>query len=253
MPVYFIHSKQIDHGKIAVEGRLAHHLRDVLRSQEGETLLLVDEQPRRYTARLSKSRPSELIFDVVKEENPPPFPLPTLHLGIGLLKGEKLEWVLQKATELGVARITPLLTERVVVRPKADRLSHQQERWMKIITEAAQQSGRWTIPTLDLPTELLAFIARTAGDGLKLVFWEGAPSQSPRRPIAEALASEPREGVLLIGPEGGLEKAEVDAACAMGYQALSLGPRILRAETAALAALSIVQYEIEGRSQDGGG
>ncbi len=100
---------------------------------------------------------------------------------------------------------------------------------------------------LDPPTELLAFLTKTAGYGLKLIFWEGAPSQSPRGRIAEAIASSPREGVVLIGPEGGLEKAEVDAACAMGYQALSLGARILRAETAALSALSIVQYEIEGR------
>lgn len=247
MPVYFIHSKQVDHGKITVQDRLAHHLRDVLRSQEGETLLLVDEQPKRYTARLIEAHPARLTLEVLHEENPPPFPLPALHLGIGLLKGEKIEWVLQKATELGVARMTPLLTERAVVRPKADRLSHQQERWMKIITEAAQQSGRWSIPMLDPPTELLAFLTKTAGYGLKLIFWEGASPQSPRGRIAEAIASSPREGVVLIGPEGGWEKAEVDAACAMGYQALSLGARILRAETAALSALSIVQYEIEGR------
>lgn len=253
MPVYFINSAQIDHGKIIVQDRLAHHLRDVLRSQEGETLLLVDEQPKRYTARLIESHPTRLTLEVLQEESPPSFPLPALHLGIGLLKGEKLEWVLQKATELGVARITPLVTERAVVRPKSDRLSHQQERWAKIITEAAQQSGRWTIPVLEPPAELLAFLARTAGCGMKLIFWEGMPARSPRRRIAEALASDPREGVLLIGPEGGFEKAEVDAAGAMGYQALSLGARVLRAETAALAALSIVQYEIEGRSDDGGG
>ncbi len=208
---------------------------------------MVDEQPKRYTARLVESRPARLTLEVLQEEIPPRFPLPTLHLGIGLLKGEKIEWILQKATELGVARITPLITERAVIRPKADRLAHQHERWNKIVTEAAQQSARWTLPVLDQPTELLAFLTRTAGYGLKLIFWEGMPAQSPRRRIAAAIASDPREGVLLIGPEGGWEKAEVDAAGAMGYQALSLGTRILRAETAALAALAVVQYEIEGR------
>lgn len=248
MPVYFIRSTQVDRGRIVIQDRLAHHLRDVLRSQEGETLLLVDERPKRYTARLIESDRSQLILEVLQEESPPPFPLPTLHLGVGLLKGEKFEWVLQKATELGAARITPLVTERAVIRPKPDRVAHQQERWNKIVMEAAQQSGRWIIPILDQPVELLAFLTRTAGYGLKLIFWEGIPSQSPRRQIAEAIASAPREGVLLVGPEGGWEKAEVDAARAMGYQALSLGPRILRAETAALAALSVVQYEIEGRS-----
>ena len=247
MPVYFIRSAQVDQGKIIIQDRLAHHLRDVLRSQEGETLHLVDERPKRYTARLIESAPTRLMLEVLAEEDPPPFPLPTLHLGIGLLKGEKFDWVLQKATELGAARITPLVTERAVIRPKADRAAHQLERWNKIATEAAQQSGRWTIPVVDPATELLAFLARTTGYGLKLIFWEGVPAQSPRRQIAAAIAPAPREGVLLIGPEGGWEKAEVDSACAMGYQALSLGRRILRAETAALAALAVVQYEIEGR------
>ncbi len=247
MPVYFIHSKQVDRGKIIVEDRLAHHLRDVLRSQEGETLFLVDEQSKRYTARLIESQPSKLILAVLQEESAPPSPLPTLHLGIGLLKGEKFEWILQKATELGAARITPLITERAVIRPKADRVAHQHERWNKIVTEAAQQSARWTIPILDHPIEFLAFLTRTAEYDLKLLFWEGAPPQSPRRQIAEAIAFTPRQGALLIGPEGGWEKTEVDAARVMGYQVLSMGSRILRAETAALAALTIVQYEIDGR------
>ncbi|TAK00987.1 MAG: 16S rRNA (uracil(1498)-N(3))-methyltransferase [Candidatus Manganitrophaceae bacterium] len=247
MPVYFIHSKQVDRGKIILRDRLAHHLRDVLRLQKGETLLLVDERPKRYTARLVESQPAQLTLEVLQEESPPSFPLPALHLGIGLLKGEKFEWVLQKATELGTARITPLVTERAVIRPKADRVAHQQERWNKIVLEAAQQSGRWTLPILDPPAELLAFLTRTSGYGVKLIFWEGIPSESPRHEIVKAIASAPPQGAVLIGPEGGWEKTEVDAARAMGYQALSLGPRILRAETAAVAALAVVQYEIEGR------
>ncbi|MBI3804878.1 MAG: 16S rRNA (uracil(1498)-N(3))-methyltransferase [Nitrospirae bacterium] len=247
MPIYFIRSAQVDQGHIIIRDQLTHHLRDVLRVEEGEILSLVDEQPKRYAARLIESSRSQLVLEIVREESPPPPLLPALHLGVGLLKGEKMEWVIQKATELGVARLTPLMTERAVVRPKSDRIAHQQERWLKIVTEAAQQSGRWTVPKLDPPMAFKDFLAESRGNGLKFFFWEGAPPTSPQAEIASALKAFPKEGTLLIGPEGGWEKKEVDAAAEAGYRLLSLGSRVLRAETAVLAALAIVQYEIESR------
>jgi 16S rRNA (uracil1498-N3)-methyltransferase len=143
----------------------------------------------------------------------------------------------------------------VVAKPKLDRLSHQHDRWSKIITEAAQQSGRWERPQLDPPAALEMFLAET-DPGFKLIFYEAALAGSLRRKLKETLKPFPSlfQGTLLIGPEGGWEKSEVDQAVEKGYSVLSLGEKTLRAETAALAALSIVQYEIEGREgekQDG--
>lgn len=246
MPVYFIRSEQVHQGKIEIDGDLAHHLRDVLRCREGETLLLVDKQPRRYQAKIIERPPARLIFEILKEETPPRNRPPALRLGLGLLKGEKMEWVFQKATELGAMRISPLQTARTTVAPKAERTERQRERWMKIALEAAQQSGRWEAPQVDPPSDFKTFLAESAPYDFKLIFWEGA-APAPLRPrLREALHSPAAQGALLIGPEGGLEKSEVDAAVEKGYDLLSLGPRILRAETAVIAALSIIQYELEG-------
>jgi 16S rRNA (uracil1498-N3)-methyltransferase len=256
MPIYFISSEQVDHQKIEIDRELAHHLQDVLRVKVGETLLLVDEQPKRYHARVIESLPGRLLLRIEGEERSVQ-KRAMVRLGIGLLKGEKMDWVLQKATELGAAVISPLVTRRVIAKPKSDRLSHQHDRWSKILTEAAQQSGRWEIPRLDPPGDLESFLAGT-NPGFKLIFYEAAPTDRLQRKIKEAIdpfsSLSPVQGTLLIGPEGGWEKSEVDQAIEKGYSLLSLGERTLRAETAALAALSIVQYEIEGREgekQDG--
>jgi 16S rRNA (uracil1498-N3)-methyltransferase len=249
MPVYFISSGQIDQKKVEIHhGPLAHHLQDVLRVKVGETLLLVDEQPRRYRAKVIDASPGRLLLHIEGEE-PPARSRAMIRLGIGLLKGEKMDWVLQKTTELGVGSISPLITRRVVAKPKSDRFAHQHERWKKIVTEAAQQSGRWEIPAVDLPTDLEDFLEE-ATPGFKFIFYEAAPAaplQKKLKPALEAcLPDSFFQGTVLIGPEGGWEKSEVDLAIQKGYSALSLGERTLRAETAALAALSIIQYEIEG-------
>ena len=254
MPVYFISSAQIDQKKIEIDRHLAHHLQNVLRVKVGETLLLVDEQPKRYQAKVIESSPGRLLLTIEGEESSIGN-RSMVRLGIGMLKGEKMDWLLQKATELGVAVISPLITARVVVKPKSDRLSHQNDRWIKIITEAAQQSGRWEIPQLDPPAVLETFLGGT-NPGFKFIFYEGAPAGPLQKKMKEVIDTLPSlfQGTLLIGPEGGWEKSEVDQAIEKGYSVLSLGERTLRAETAALAALSIMQYEIQGREgekQDG--
>ncbi|HLG21358.1 MAG TPA: RsmE family RNA methyltransferase [Candidatus Manganitrophaceae bacterium] len=251
MPVYFIRSEQIDRGKIVIGGDLAHHLRDVLRLREGETLFLVDEIPKRYFAKMVGRDSGRLLLEILREENAPAERLPKLRLGVGLLKGEKMEWIFQKATELGVSRISPLGSKRSEVRPKAERFDRQRGRWMKIATEAAQQSGRWDIPQIDPPSDLHAFVGETASYGFKLIFWEKAPVL-PLRPLLEpALRTSRSHGALLIGPEGGWETSEVEEAARQGYLPVSLGPRTLRAETACLAALSILQYELENSRKEG--
>ncbi len=266
MPVYFISSGQIDQKKIEIGHDLAHHLQNVLRVKIGETLLFVDEQPKRYHAKVIESLPGRLVLEIEREEEAVRSG-PMIRLGIALLKGEKMDWVFQKATELGVASIVPLLTKRVIARPKPDRFPHQRERWTKIIREAAQQSGRWDVPRIDLPSDLTPFLS-DAAPGFKFIFYEAAPAGPLREKMKKTLDSfsahslsdrvgrpskHGLEGTVLIGPEGGWDQSEVDLAVQKGYTVLSLGERTLRAETAALAALAIVQYEIEGsvERQDG--
>ncbi|MFQ5579797.1 MAG: 16S rRNA (uracil(1498)-N(3))-methyltransferase [Nitrospiria bacterium] len=247
MPVYFIHSEQIKDKRVEVGDHLAHHLRNVLRLREGESLFLVDERPRRYLCRVTLSSSSRFVLTIQKEEDPPEENRHTMRLGIGILKGEKMDWVIQKATELGVSRISPLVTQRVIARPRPGRTDHQQRRWEKIATEAAQQSGRWEIPDLDLPVSLRDFMMETSGEPFNFMFMQERFQKKFFRPFDGSLPpSSPHiHATLLIGPEGGWTPSEQDEGIRQGYTSLSLGPRTLRAETAALAALAIVQYEIE--------
>jgi len=252
MPVYFIRSDQIDDKQVTLEMGLVHHLRDVLRLKVGESLTLVDEQPKRYLCRVSASYPDPLQLEIESEVLPPVRQLGKLHLAVGMLKGEKMDWVVQKATELGVARLTPLITERTVVRVRPERLAHQQSRWLKIITEASQQSCRWSLPQIDAPIDLKDFLLESisglSSECFRLIFSERTPPESSGDKIRLKIVQSPAAGILLIGPEGGWEPGEIKKACNAGFFPVSLGEQILRAETAALAALSIVQYEVRNGS-----
>ncbi len=251
MPVYFIRSDQIDDKKVSLGPDLEHHLRDVLRLKPGESLTLVDEHPRRYLTRVIAAYPDPLQLEIESEVPAPGPVLGKVHLAFGMLKGEKMDWVMQKATELGVSRLTPLLTERTVVRVRPERLPHQQSRWLKIITEASQQSCRWSLPQIDPPIDLPTFLAQTVSDSenahsesFRFIFSERTPTEPCGDTIRLEIAQSPEAGIILIGPEGGWEPTEVSEAFKAGFLPVSLGEQILRAETAALAALAIVQYEM---------
>lgn len=155
-----------------------------------------------------------------------------------LARGEKMDWVLQKATELGVARIVPVATERSVVQLDGERAGKRLAHWQGVVASACEQCGRSLLPEVLAPQALEA-AAASAPPGLRLVL-----SPDASLPLAAALAArpEPGDGVsLLIGPEGGLTAAEIAKALRAGFVAVTLGPRVLRTETAAIAALGILQ------------
>jgi 16S rRNA (uracil1498-N3)-methyltransferase len=170
-------------------------------------------------------------------------------LGQALIKGDKMDWVIQKATELGVATVVPIYSRHSVIKPNPQRLDHQRTRWHRIARDAAQQSERWNIPTIADPMDLAETCRRYAAAPLKGILTERSSNPSL------ATLSLPRDCqhpiVLLIGPEGGWAANEQSLAQEQGFLPLSLGPRILRAETAAIAALSILQSRLdEQRKKD---
>ncbi|HUS14722.1 MAG TPA: RsmE family RNA methyltransferase, partial [Chloroflexia bacterium] len=155
-----------------------------------------------------------------------------------LLKGEKFGWVLQKATELGVAAIVPVVSARTVV--SGAEAGGKPERWARIVREAAEQSRRGRCPAVAAPLPWPAAVARAVAESeLVLVPWEEAPPEARLGPLLERALLAARVSVL-VGPEGGLTAAEVAAATAAGAVVVSLGPRILRAETASLALLALL-------------
>ena len=210
----------------------AHYIGRVLRLAPGAAVQLFDGSGREYLGELAevgkKSVSVELreVFDGLAES-----PL-RIHLGQGLSRGERMDWAIQKATELGVAEITPLVSERCEVRLKDERADKRLAHWRQIAISACEQCGRSVLPVIHAPLGLDDWQRQVQAE-LKLVL----------HPVAEPLASHARPSSLafLIGPEGGLSEAEVEQAKSHGFHAARLGPRVLRTETAPVVALSVAQ------------
>lgn len=155
------------------------------------------------------------------------------HLAIGISRGERFDFVLQKATELGITEITPLFTERTEVKLKGDRLEKKAEHWQQILISACEQCQRNTLPILNPATSYANFLGQSPA-GLKLVLHHRSDKSLNQH-------STPEQVTLMIGPEGGLSEEEILLAEANGFNALTLGPRVLRTETAPIVAISAVQ------------
>ena len=247
MPVFFVASSQIHDGTLTITGPLLQHLRGSLRVRIGDELSCNDDRQRRYRIRVTGLDRQRLTGAVLEETSTPHRRTSPVILAQAVLKGDHMDWAIQKATELGAATIAPLVSARVIARPKGGREAHHRERWQRIALEAAQQAERWDVPPVDKPRDLAAFL-KDHGASLKLVLLErgrGVPLG------ALPLPADHREAItLVVGPEGGWTEEEVKDMLAAGFQAVTLGERILRAETAALAALSIVQSRLGELGED---
>ncbi|MBS0376561.1 MAG: 16S rRNA (uracil(1498)-N(3))-methyltransferase [Proteobacteria bacterium] len=216
----------------------AAHLTRVLRLEAGAPLVLFDGAGAEHTGTLARSHAGGVAVEV----GAPRVPLPESPLAItlaqGVSRGERMDYAIQKATELGVAAIAPLLCERSVVRLDAAQAERRAEHWRAVAVAAAEQCGRAVVPVLQPPRRLAAHLdaAAAARDGsVRLVLAPGASDGPAALPRGLARLE------LLIGPEGGLADGELAAAAAAGYRPLRLGPRILRTETAAAAAIAVLQ------------
>lgn len=218
----------------------AHQLRQVLRASVGDSILLLDGDGHAYLAEiieLTHQRAAARILEAAYAASEPAIPV-TLYQAA--LKGDRMEWVLQKATELGVARFVPVISARTITRP-AETIVRKYPRWQAIVREAAEQCGRSRLPAL-LPPQSWIEVTRQ-GEGLRVLAWESiAGGKSLLAVVQTALAQTPAPTAisLLIGPEGGLTGGEVTMATQAGWSSVSLGPRTLRAETAAIVATALV-------------
>lgn len=215
---------------ISLPEELCHHLARVLRLAPGTEFRLFNGSGQVADAVLQDDGRAwlRLVHDS----------LPTscrIRLIQGLPKGDRTELILQKGTELGVSQFDLVTTERSVVRFKRE--SRQQLRWEKIIQEAARQSGQYHLPLLQCSDSLQGALTADEAD-LKLLLWEQSEA-----PLADVLGARKYQRIsVIVGPEGGITEAEAAVAVSSGYQPVSLGPRILRTETAGLAIIAILQY-----------
>jgi 16S rRNA (uracil1498-N3)-methyltransferase len=241
MPRIFIPPEGITKDIAVLPEAEAKRLLKVLRMRPGDALTLFDgraEYEAEITSLTSKSATARITAAVSRDTEPSL----NVTLGHGYPKSEKFEWVLQKAAELGAVSVIPVMMERSVKRPDPADMERRLVRFRKIATEAAQQSGRLRAPDVPCFMDLPMFVEHTRPAGLKVILYEGERTKSLRQVLHGS--KDIKSAAILIGPEGGLTKDEVLEAEAAGYVAAGLGPRILRTETAGLAALSIIQYEL---------
>ena len=242
MPIFFISSREIHGSSIPIQGSLYTHLRKSLRVQPGDRILLNDEQGRRHQAQITQIDQKQLVAEILDTKTGPDSETPSIVLVQSLLKGEKMNWIVQKATELGVAQIVPLLSERVISRPSPTQAQRQQARWQRIALEAAQQAERWEVPPINKVSTFHSIITSPLSTEWNFLLTE--------REIGNPLITAPlplqgeQSLILFVGPEGGWTQSELANARQAGFRNVSLGKRILRSETAGIAALSITQARL---------
>ena len=217
------------------------HIKNVLRLKVGDEITVVDEAGQSAICRLTALF-ADIEFSVVQtlEENNEPKLQVILAQGLG--KGEKMDFVVQKAVELGVREIVPLALDRCVTDYQGQRALLKKERWQKIAEQAAKQAKRNVIPTVHDIMSLRELLETFAAD-LRLVFYEKEEANGLRK-ILQENREKSKTVLLLIGPEGGLSEEEIKICHDLGLNTVSLGKRILRTETAAVTALSLVMYEL---------
>jgi 16S rRNA (uracil1498-N3)-methyltransferase len=221
--------------ELTLEGELGHYLSRVLRLKPGSAVTLFDGSGQEYPSIVLEAKRQHVLLrpgqPVVPEVESPL----ALRLIQGVSRGDRMDFVIQKATELGVHRISPVLTEFSVVKLNAERAARRMLHWRKIAQSACEQCGRNRIPIIDEPVALHEFLHESTDVDCRLLLQPSAPS-SVKEVKLVATAIE-----LLIGPEGGISDAETEFVLAAGFKAVSLGPRVMRTETAALAAVAIIQ------------
>jgi 16S rRNA (uracil1498-N3)-methyltransferase len=213
-----------------------NHITRVLRLRSGDALTVFDGSGGEFGARIEEFRKDAVVV-AVEEHRPLDRESPlTLTLAQGISRGERMDWIIQKATELGTSKIVPLFTKRSMVRLDERQAERKIQHWRAIAVAACEQCGRNKVPELVTPIDFFDVLPADSSGATRLLL---SPTGDLR---IEDLQDTAKAITVLIGPEGGLDDVEQEAALAAGFKAVRLGPRVLRTETAAIAALTIIQH-----------
>jgi 16S rRNA (uracil1498-N3)-methyltransferase len=234
IPRVYISQILTEHSNIDCSDSVAHYLKNVLRMKTGRRIILFNGDGRDYSGVIASVDKKSLSVDIetavfVERESPL-----SIHLGYCLIKTERMDWLLQKATELGVTHFYPLISEYTEVKFSLGHVAKKMEHWQRVIISACEQSGRSKIPTIEEPQLLETWMTTLTVDYKVLLHPYNAQGVSD----VETLKSM----ALLVGPEGGFTELEVSRAHECGFHSVQLGPRIFRAETAPIVALSLYQH-----------
>lgn len=246
MQRYFVKQRASD-GRFFIDDEDYHHIVKVMRMQTGEEIVCVDPQGNQAVCRLAEITDERVGADVVQWiEGNSELPI-TVTIASGLPKGDKLEWIIQKGTELGAGRFIPFSAVRSVVKWDEKKAEKKLERWQKIAKEAAEQSHRVRVPEIESPMNFKELLAESSKFKYKIAAFE-EESRNGETSVFSSTLKQMKYGeslLLVFGPEGGLADQEVQALKGNGFLLCGLGPRILRTETAPLYSLAAISYHFE--------
>ena len=240
MARFYVPQPRIEKGMLKVEGEEVKHIRKVLRLKEGDEITVFDGLGKEFEGTIVEEGLSSVVIrikNVYSSKRDSPL---EVTLAQSLLKGEKMDYLIQKATELGVKEIVPFLSSRSVPLLEKSKSLKRHHRWERIAIEASKQCGRGVIPKIQSLQDYSEMLPKASPNALRLILWEREGIKL--KEILER-SKERKKIFFVIGPEGGFNQGEVDEAKGAGFIPVTLGRRILRAETASLCFLSILQYE----------
>ena len=245
---FYVSPENWDSRTLALRGSEAHHARDVLRIKAGEKLVLFNGQGRELTAEVIDPDGDEIRLRKLHEAETPPLRC-RIVLGQAIPKGKNMELIVQKAVEIGAAEIAPIISDRTVVQLDSESVAQKQSKWQQIAIEAAKQCGQNWLPRLHPPRKLVEFFSGAIEEAfdLRLIGSLQPDAQNFKKILADYSSehdNRPRSALMLIGPEGDFTPAELGLARRHGCQPITLGPIILRVETAAIYCLSVLSYEL---------
>lgn len=245
MQRYFIPSEQFGDAQVRITGEDAHHIGAVMRGKPGDLLVVCDGSGREAVARLQLLSKHEVLAELVEQRVSLAEPKVAVTIAQAMPKGDKMETVIQKGTEIGAARFIPFISERTIVQYDAKKEKKRLERWMKIAKEAAEQAHRGKIPEIAPVCTWQELLAEARSVNAAFLCYEKESELLLRQQLARLKNDIGASAglMLIIGPEGGFSDKEVEEALAAGCRTISLGKRILRTETAALVGLSCILYE----------
>ncbi len=247
MQRYFVNPEQMDNNTVTISGSDVHHIIRVMRFREGQSIVVSNGQGRDVIARIDQLSEADDVITATIERDVEPFEQRELPVRVSIAqslpKSDKMDWIIQKGTELGAFQFVPFVSGRTIVRLNDKKEKQRIERWHKIAKEAAEQSHRSILPRIGSVLNWDQLLKIRSRFDLAVIAYENEQAVTLYEAISDFTAGS--SIIMVIGPEGGFSREEVEQAVAAGFQPVSLGKRILRTETAALYGLSCLSYHYE--------
>lgn len=244
MSIFYVKNSQIQANEACIEGDDVKHIRDVLRYKLNDEVNICDENGVKYISSIKNMEKEKISLNILEKCTTTSEPKTKITLFQGLPKSDKLELIIQKCTELGVSSVVPVNMDRSIVKIDEKNIDKKLERWNKIAQEASVQSGRQKVPTVEKPINIKNLIENISKYDILLLPYE-CEKECTLKAILRKLDDNYRNIAIIIGPEGGFSDEEIKLLNIPKVEKVTLGPRILRTETAGMATVAMILYELE--------